>query len=243
MNNPEPEKTYFVLIPGYVDNRKDLTRTQKYIFGLVNGLAHAEGYCYASNYYLSQRAGCSESTVTKTVSKLEKLGLWSVSIKTYTKEDGADPRQLGTKREITPFQLGVIPRGVVTSSEGGSNQFRGVPSNNSEHSIKSKSKSSSSEKTTTDFKNLEEVEDEVKRKIVGRIMYECDVSPQYIHKERLKYMEKAKNISLDGFIGWINNDKNKTENDKPKPLDLNRYGVISEDEYGKILLQQCQQGY
>jgi DNA-binding Lrp family transcriptional regulator len=121
----EPELLIGIYIPGFIANREDLTRTEKYVYGIVNGLSQKHGHCYASNYYLAQKAGCSEKTITNTVSKIKDLGLWKVEVLVFDKSSNPEARLLGTKRYIYPFQLEEISRGVETSCEGGGHTLRG----------------------------------------------------------------------------------------------------------------------
>lgn len=130
----EPDKLIGVYIPGFIANREDLTRTEKYVYGIVNGLSQKDGYCYASNYYLAQKAGCSESTVTRAVSKIKDLGFWKAEVLVFDKSSNPEARLLGTKRYITPFILEEMLRGGITSDEGGCHTCRGGVGTSAEES-------------------------------------------------------------------------------------------------------------
>lgn len=201
---------YAIIIPGYIANREDLTRTEKYIFGIVSGLAYKEGYCYASNYYLAQKAGCSKKTITRTVSKIEKLNLWRVDVKTYIKNDEADPKQLGTVRKITPFQLEEMSRGVDTSVQGGGHQCPGGVDTSVQHSnkdsIKDSSSSSSRKTTTTELLNTSSMEtfkeeliqllnDKKNREPLEKIFEE----QKSVYKQNVKITDQMKGKLLEKF--------------------------------------------
>lgn len=67
-------KGFFVHIPEWVLT-KDITSTEKMVFGLVVGLSNEKGYCFASNEKFSDILNISEMTVKRSLKKLEEYDL------------------------------------------------------------------------------------------------------------------------------------------------------------------------
>lgn len=66
-----------VWIPKDIWLNKELNALDKVIFAEIDSLDNEEG-CWASNQYLAEFCGCSESKITKAVAKLKELGLIEV---------------------------------------------------------------------------------------------------------------------------------------------------------------------
>ena len=66
-----------VWIPKEVWLNENLTMTEKVIFVEIDSLDN-ENHCIASNEYFAKFCGCSESKVTKAISKLQSLGMIEV---------------------------------------------------------------------------------------------------------------------------------------------------------------------
>lgn len=67
-----------VWIPINIWEDKNLDMTEKGILTEIHYLDNGENHCYASNEYLAEFCQCSESKVTRTISKLIDLGYISL---------------------------------------------------------------------------------------------------------------------------------------------------------------------
>ncbi len=63
----------FSIIPEYIKKAKDLNSTEKLLYGEILSLSESKGYCYANNYHFEIWYSLSKSTVTQSISKLQKL--------------------------------------------------------------------------------------------------------------------------------------------------------------------------
>ena len=63
-----------VHIPSSIMCQKNLTLTQKVIWGRIKGLAVNEGYCYASNKWIGEQIGFSKGTISNNISVLVDKG-------------------------------------------------------------------------------------------------------------------------------------------------------------------------
>ena len=63
-----------VYIPSSIMCEESLTLTQKIIWGRVQGLSTKEGYCYASNKWIGEQLGLSQSTISNNISTLVMRG-------------------------------------------------------------------------------------------------------------------------------------------------------------------------
>ena len=64
--------SYYVVIPMPIFEDKDLSPTEKLLYGLITALVTDRGYCFASNSYLAEKMNLHEVSVSKTLKKLEK---------------------------------------------------------------------------------------------------------------------------------------------------------------------------
>ena len=62
----------FVEVPVIVLLDEDLSTTTKLLMGLITTLSMQEGFCYASNKYLSNLMKVSKRTITSCISSLRK---------------------------------------------------------------------------------------------------------------------------------------------------------------------------
>ena len=70
----EKEKEYFHLIPNSVIYDDELTDKQKLIYAEIYQLAQKNGYCFASNTYLSRKLNVDRTTIIRAITKLKELG-------------------------------------------------------------------------------------------------------------------------------------------------------------------------
>lgn len=65
---------YFAVITGPVLDDRALSDSAKLLYGRITSLADREGYCWATNEYLSQITGYGVRTITRLVAQLEQRG-------------------------------------------------------------------------------------------------------------------------------------------------------------------------
>lgn len=108
------EGGYYSVIPSVILFREDLAANAKLLYAVLTNLCDNQGYCWASNEYLAGVFGVSESTVTRWISQLERLGVIRSEM---------IPNAKGTERRIYA--------GIFVVSEGGvsKNEERGVRKN------------------------------------------------------------------------------------------------------------------
>lgn len=74
--------SWYAIIPGDILSRKDISANEKLLVGLVNSLSHKQGHCFASNQYMGDCLGVSQSAIRSYIKNLEKLNIFSRIIKT-----------------------------------------------------------------------------------------------------------------------------------------------------------------
>lgn len=104
------EGGYYAVIPGEVLFCRELTHGAKVLYGMLTSLCDREGYCWATNDYLAEVFDLSESTVTRWLSQLERLGFIRSEMVTTPK---------GSERRIYAGLFVVTRGGVRKNDEGG----------------------------------------------------------------------------------------------------------------------------
>lgn len=96
----------FIIIPPHICADKNLSPSEKLVFGQVNGLTNQHGYCFATNGYIGDQIGLSDSVVSKHISKLEKKGYLRLVITKIKKDErtGQKGEKYGTIRHIYVYQ-------------------------------------------------------------------------------------------------------------------------------------------
>ena len=87
----------FAILPAHIRYNKDLTDSEKILFCEITALSNKNGYCYASNKYLSEIYGVSIDTISRRVNKLKKKGYVDVQL---IKEKGGNNIK---ERRIYPY--------------------------------------------------------------------------------------------------------------------------------------------
>ena len=54
---------WYAVLPANILLNRDLSDKQKLLIALISNLSNERGYCFASNKYLGECLGCSESTI------------------------------------------------------------------------------------------------------------------------------------------------------------------------------------
>ena len=72
MNNSDITKLKHIEVLTIVLLDEELSSTTKLLMGLINTLSMQEGFCYASNKYLSNLMKVSKRTITSCISSLRK---------------------------------------------------------------------------------------------------------------------------------------------------------------------------
>jgi hypothetical protein len=73
--------SWYAIIPGEVLSRKDISANEKLLVGLIASLSYKEGHCFASNQYMGDCLGVSQSAVRSYLRNLEELDIVSRIIK------------------------------------------------------------------------------------------------------------------------------------------------------------------
>lgn len=122
-------KNWVAVIPAAVLYNEKLSDKDKLVYCVVSNLTHEKGFCWASNRYIAELLGCSPVTVSRSISKLDKIGL----IKN-TLEKGSE----GTLRRIylplSQVSKGFIKNAKPVSRKRGTNNIVDVNSNESNYS-------------------------------------------------------------------------------------------------------------
>jgi uncharacterized phage protein (TIGR02220 family) len=70
--NKKPKPNYFVVTPYPVLVDEQLSPSTKLLYGIVSSLTRKEGYCFATNEYISDSLGVSKRTVERGLKQLEE---------------------------------------------------------------------------------------------------------------------------------------------------------------------------
>ena len=71
---------YYAVIPASVRYDKNLKPAEKLLYGEISALCNKEGYCFAKNKYFAELYSVSQSSVSRWISNLTKLGFLEVQI-------------------------------------------------------------------------------------------------------------------------------------------------------------------
>lgn len=84
MSNQVPQHNYFLMIPAFVADDKDLDDATKMLFGRLAALSNREGYSWASDEYLAEICNCKDRVIRDRLTALEEKGY----IRRETKKNG-----------------------------------------------------------------------------------------------------------------------------------------------------------
>lgn len=74
------EPNYYAVIPHFVLDSPDLSDAEKLFYGRIAMMTSDKGFCWASNAFFAQKLGVDESTISRRISRLQKLGFVVVKI-------------------------------------------------------------------------------------------------------------------------------------------------------------------
>jgi len=72
--------SYYIIIPHQVYSHKDLNPGSKFLYGLILSLSQKDGYCYASNKYMSNALDVSPRTLQNYLSDLSTHDLIHIQV-------------------------------------------------------------------------------------------------------------------------------------------------------------------
>jgi len=81
----------YLVIPKQVFENSELSSTAKILYGLIMLYSRREGYCWASNRYLSENCNCSQRNISRLIAELEGQGL-------IRSEDASDGKHMKRRR-------------------------------------------------------------------------------------------------------------------------------------------------
>lgn len=67
------KKSFYAIIPAPVRYAEGLNANAKLLYGEITALCHEQGFCWANNHYFAQLYKVEKETVSRWISKLEKL--------------------------------------------------------------------------------------------------------------------------------------------------------------------------
>lgn len=111
---------YFAVIPGPVLDDRCLSESAKLLYGRITSLADREGYCWATNEYLSQLTGYGVRTITRLVALLAQRGHVEVEVVPAAKKGGRE-RRIYIGRQAA--------RGLAKNGHGSQNCLDGLAKN------------------------------------------------------------------------------------------------------------------
>lgn len=76
----EEQPNYYAVIPAEVRYCNELTANAKLLYGEISALCNKEGYCWATNGYFAELYGVSNSTVSRWIKDLERLGFITTKV-------------------------------------------------------------------------------------------------------------------------------------------------------------------
>lgn len=105
---------YFAVITGPVLDDRALADSAKLLYGRITSMADREGYCWATNNYLSELTGYGVRTISRLVAQLEERGHIWTEIVPVAKTGGRERRiYIGARAS----------QGVAKIGEGGSQNW------------------------------------------------------------------------------------------------------------------------
>ena len=123
VNNDLTSGGNYAILPAHIRYNKDLSDSEKILFCEITALSNKNGYCYASNKYLSEIYGVSIDTISRRVNKLKKKGFVTVQL---IKEKGSN--NIKERRIYPSLDLRI---GIDDSADRGIGETANTPIGNS----------------------------------------------------------------------------------------------------------------
>lgn len=79
--------TTYLMIPDPISKDKRLNYFDMVLYGKIYSLSRQQGYCWATNSYLSKEFGASESYVSKSIKRLKECGYITYKIDNSVKNE------------------------------------------------------------------------------------------------------------------------------------------------------------
>lgn len=99
-----PEQSYGVWLSSLLLENKELTNTEKIIFGMIQSFANKYGYCFATNKTIGDLTGLSARKTSLCIVKLKALGFVD-TVMTYKKDSKGNTTKEINQRLITIEKL------------------------------------------------------------------------------------------------------------------------------------------
>ena len=127
------EQSYWVVVPAKLYFKSKNHKNPEGLYALISSLAKKEGYCYASNQFLSERVGVSIPTISRFLQKLQPKYIRCIYDKTLKNND--------KRRIYINGEWGVLSENdktghikIGTEREDGSYQSKGENDNHNKKS-------------------------------------------------------------------------------------------------------------
>lgn len=114
MNN-ENKIGYYAVIPATILFNKDLKANEKLLYAIITILSNKEGYCFASNKYLSNLLNAQPHTISKWVSNLKDKGFVCLDM---IKNDKGEIIQRRIYPNDTPYSINRTYPYTINGTEG-----------------------------------------------------------------------------------------------------------------------------
>lgn len=95
----QEQPNYYALIPANVRYDKNLSSSEKLLYGEITALATKEGYCWASNHYFAELFGVEVRTVRRWLNALHKAGYVEIDL-VYGKKEEIIQRKIYISQEL-----------------------------------------------------------------------------------------------------------------------------------------------
>ena len=120
---------YYAIIPATVLFNEKIKANEKLLYAIITVLSNKEGYCYASNTYLSRLLNAQPHTISKWVSHLKELGFVCLDI---IKNDKGEIIQRRIYPNDTPYTINRTYPYSINGTEGMSQkgQYNNIIDNN-----------------------------------------------------------------------------------------------------------------
>lgn len=99
---------WVAVIPSAILFNNELTDKDKLVYAVISNLTHDKGFCWASNRYIAESLNCTPVTISRSISRLNNLGVIRCSLTKDIK---------GTQRKIY-LALAFSQSGLIKNDKG-----------------------------------------------------------------------------------------------------------------------------